>query len=362
MTTEPAIGKFDAISTRFNNLALLNKAASDALRLEVLRVLHNNAYGVLELCHILDVKQSALSHHLKILAQAELVSTRREGNSIFYRRQSLGSDNLLQPLQQALFNSIDAQPLSMETTTRIQQIQQDRAASSANFFRQQAEGFEQQQERIATYSLYGKGVMDLLHKSSLKNFDCALEVGSGNGEFLAELSPLFKRVLALDNSREMLTRAQKNMTALKLANIEFLHSDTRHAAEQVNKKKLQADCVVLNMVLHHTPAPADIFNDIFPMMNNDGILLITELCRHHQDWAKDACGDLWLGFEPDELLTWADSAGFVQQHSVYHALRNGFQIQMHSFVKKVLLTALPINTNSSINLSINQHSRYHNHV
>jgi DNA-binding transcriptional ArsR family regulator/ubiquinone/menaquinone biosynthesis C-methylase UbiE len=346
-----AIGKFSAVNSAYDNLALLNKAASDPLRLEVLRVLHNNAYGVLELCHILDVKQSALSHHLKILAQTGLVSTRREGNSIFYRRQSPGNNDPLHLLQQVLFNSIDAQPLAADMTARIQQIQQDRAASSASFFRQQAESFEQQQERIATYSIYGNGVMDLLHKSSLKKFDCALEVGSGNGEFLAELSPLFKRVLALDNSREMLTRAQKHTETLKLDNIEFLHSDTHQAAQLANRKKIQADCIVLNMVLHHTPAPADIFSDVFQMLNDGGVLLITELCRHHQDWTKDACGDLWLGFEPDELLTWADSAGFVQQHSVYHALRNGFQIQMHSFLKQ-----------SFINLSINPPSRNHNHV
>jgi ArsR family transcriptional regulator len=198
----------------------------------------------------------------------------------------------------------------------------------------------------------------LLHKSSLKKFDCALEVGSGNGEFLAELSPVFKRVLALDNSREMLARAQQHTETLKLGNIEFLHNDTRHAAQLTHRKKIQADCVVLNMVLHHTPAPADIFNDVFQMLDNEGVLLMTELCRHHQDWTKDACGDLWLGFEPDELLTWANSAGFIQQHSVYHALRNGFQIQMHSFLKKTLLAANSINPN----LSINQPSRNHNHV
>ena len=332
MTTEPAVNKLTTENRAFDSLALLNKAASDPLRLEVLRVLHNNAYGVLELCHILDVKQSALSHHLKILAQAELVSTRREGNSIFYRRQSPASNDPLQLLQQALFNSIDAQPLAATTLARIQHIQQDRAASSASFFRQQADSFEQQQERIATYSIYGSGVLDLLHKSALKNFGSALEIGSGNGEFLAELSPLFKRVLALDNSREMLSRAQKHTEALQLDNIEFLHSDTHQAAEQ---NIIRADCVVLNMVLHHTASPADIFNDIFQMMNEDGLLLVTELCRHHQDWAQDACGDLWLGFEPEELLTWANSAGFVQQQSVYHALRNGFQIQMHSFFKQL---------------------------
>lgn len=41
---------------------------------------------MLELAQIFDVGQSGMSHHLKVLAQAELVATRREGNAIFYRR------------------------------------------------------------------------------------------------------------------------------------------------------------------------------------------------------------------------------------------------------------------------------------
>jgi ArsR family transcriptional regulator len=48
--------------------------------------LQQNAYGVLELCQIFDIRQSAMSHHLKILANAGLVATRREGTTIFYRR------------------------------------------------------------------------------------------------------------------------------------------------------------------------------------------------------------------------------------------------------------------------------------
>jgi len=312
-------------------IALLTKAASDPLRLDVLRVLHNNSYGVLELCHILDVRQSALSHHLKILAHTDLVSTRREGNSIFYRRQSRLANDHLQALQRVLFDSIDNIPLSSDTLRRIQQVQQDRAASSANFFRQQADSFEQQQERIATCSLYGSAILDLLNNAPLQHFDCALEVGPGNGDFLAELSSRFRRVIALDNSSEMLSRAQQSSKTQKLSNIEFVHSDTHQAAQLTGKKKIQADSVVLNMVLHHTPSPADIFQDLSRLMNPHGVLLVTELCRHHQDWVKQACGDVWLGFEPDELIAWARSAGFVLHHSVYHALRNGFQLQLHSF-------------------------------
>jgi len=53
----------------------LYKALGDDLRLSILRLLKSESFGVLELCSILEIKQSALSHHLKILATAGLVTT-----------------------------------------------------------------------------------------------------------------------------------------------------------------------------------------------------------------------------------------------------------------------------------------------
>ena len=55
----------------------------DGLRLEILRVLARDSLGVLELSEVFAVKQSLMSHHLKILSQAGLIQSRREGNSIF---------------------------------------------------------------------------------------------------------------------------------------------------------------------------------------------------------------------------------------------------------------------------------------
>jgi ArsR family transcriptional regulator len=69
-----------------DELAALCKAGGDPLRLNVLRALANDSFGVLELAQIFGIGQSGMSHHLKVLAQADLVATRREGNAIFYRR------------------------------------------------------------------------------------------------------------------------------------------------------------------------------------------------------------------------------------------------------------------------------------
>lgn len=66
-----------------DELAALCKAGGDPLRLNVLRALANDSFGVLELAQIFGIGQSGMSHHLKVLAQADLVATRREGNAIF---------------------------------------------------------------------------------------------------------------------------------------------------------------------------------------------------------------------------------------------------------------------------------------
>ena len=83
-------------------LANLCKASSDPLRLQVLRILCRDSFGVSELCSIFDIRQPALSHHLKVLANAGLVATRREGNSIFYRRTALGQRAELEALQKQI--------------------------------------------------------------------------------------------------------------------------------------------------------------------------------------------------------------------------------------------------------------------
>ena len=57
------------------------KAAGDNLRLSILKLLGQGSFGVMELCEVFGIKQSGMSHHLKVLSQAGLVTTRREGNS-----------------------------------------------------------------------------------------------------------------------------------------------------------------------------------------------------------------------------------------------------------------------------------------
>lgn len=308
-------------------LAATLKAAGDSLRLEILRLLARDSFGVMELSRIFAIKQSGMSHHLKVLANAGFVATRREGNSIFYRRQLPASDDGLHSFQSSLFSTIDQQALPSDVQARLSEIQRERASASQAFFADNSAKFRQQQELIASFSAYADGVADMLTQTPLSDKACALEVGPGDGEFLATLSQHFEQVIALDNSKSMLNKARNTAAQADLTNIDFVHGDTNSAVQQA----LKVDCAVINMVLHHVPSPAQIFEDVSQLLKPNGCLLVADLCHHDQQWAREACGDVWLGFEPDDFSSWASQAGLNEGQSQYIALRNGFQIQVRQF-------------------------------
>lgn len=317
------------LETPLSPLANLLKAAGDPLRLEILRVLSQDSYGVLELCRIFSIKQSGMSHHLKVLANAGLLSSRREANSIFYRRAYLSPDHPFAALQQQLFASLDTVTIAEHLRAPIRELQQERSLAAQAFFSENADKFRAQQDLIASYPVYAEQMTQLLNNTSLRDKKLALEVGPGEGEFLAVLTQQFNQVIALDNAANMLEKAKHFAQENNLRNIEFIHGDT----QSLPGHKVLADCILVNMVLHHTPSPADIFQDLSNALAPGGALLICDLCRHEQDWARDACGDLWQGFDPQDFSRWAQAAGLDEGQSVYFALRNGFQIQLRQFFK-----------------------------
>lgn len=310
-----------------DELAALCKAGGDPLRLTILRALANDSFGVLELAQIFAIGQSGMSHHLKVLAQAGLVATRREGNAVFYRRALPHGELLGGALHGALLAEVDELKLPTEVQTRIAAVHAQRAAASRDFFARAADKFQAQQDLIAGLPQYRDSVLALLDALGFAAGSTALEVGPGDGGFLPELACRFARVVALDNSEAMLELARQRCDNERLDNVEL------KLADALNDEIDAADCVVVNMVLHHFAAPAVALKQLARLVRAGGSLLITELCSHDQSWARTACGDLWLGFEQEDLARWADAAGLTPGESLYIGLKNGFQIQVRHFAK-----------------------------
>ncbi|MFJ4154449.1 ArsR/SmtB family transcription factor [Pseudomonas sp. NPDC089752] len=314
-----------SIPQQSDALAALCKASGDELRLNVLRALASDSFGVLELAQIFDIGQSGMSHHLKVLAQAELVATRREGNAIFYRRALPDCHRLGGRLHTALLEEVDELSLPQDVQARIAQVQLRRAATSQDFFLRVEEKFRAQQDLIAGLPQYRESLLALLDTLNFEPAASALEVGPGDGGFLPDLAQRFATVTALDNSPTMLELARQVCERERLDNVNLQLADALGATD------VEADCVVLNMVLHHFSDPALALRQLAKRVKAGGSLLVTELCSHDQGWAREACGDLWLGFEQDDLARWANAAGLAPGDSLYVGLRNGFQIQVRHF-------------------------------
>ncbi|MFZ2288822.1 MAG: metalloregulator ArsR/SmtB family transcription factor [Halopseudomonas yangmingensis] len=330
--TAPVLPDTSAIE----QLAAFCKATGDSLRLEILRVLGSHSFGVLELAQIFDIRQPALSHHLKVLANAGLVSTRREGTSIFYRRSLPDAGQPWQALHAQLLEGLDALPQGETTRSAIEQVHTQRAELSRQFFARFADGTPAQQDLIAHFGLYREPLLALIDTLALPAQALAIEVGPGEGGFLTDLSRRFQRVLALDNAPPMLERASQLCREAGLANVDCLLVDALTASDLP-----AADCLVCNMVLHHMPAPADALQRLAWLLKPGGSLVLTELCSHDQSWVRDSCGDLWLGFDPQDLGRWAATAGLLGGHSQYLGLRNGFQLQIQQFSKPLSTHAIP---------------------
>lgn len=61
------------------------KVLADATRLRVMELLMDGPKHVQELNDVLGIDQSLLSHHLRVVREAGLVETERDGKAILYR-------------------------------------------------------------------------------------------------------------------------------------------------------------------------------------------------------------------------------------------------------------------------------------
>ena len=319
--------KFNPVpETLESRLGQFCKAAGDDLRLQILRALARDSFGVTELCEIFSTRQPAMSHHLKVLADAGLLSRRREGNSIFYRRSHFADDDSLAELFDKLMTIVDQVALSQASIKAIAKIHAQRGAASKAFFAANSAKLNEHQELIATPTLYSESLLEIVDgTSAAKNH--WLELGPGQGWLLPEMARRCDRVSAIDNSASMLDAAKTHCAEQGAENIAFICGDSNIA----RNSKESADLIITNMVLHHNPSPAVVISDLASSLSDNGYLLISDLMSHDQSWTIDVCGDLWLGFDTNDLHAWCRAAGLHPIASAYLSLRSGFQIQIQTY-------------------------------
>ena len=66
------------------DMAELFKVFGDSTRIKILYALFESELCVCDIAALLSMSQSAISHQLRVIKQAKLIQSRREGKTVFY--------------------------------------------------------------------------------------------------------------------------------------------------------------------------------------------------------------------------------------------------------------------------------------
>ena len=84
-----------------NDLSNVFKVFGDSTRIKILWVLFSSEKCVAQICDALKMSQSAISHQLKVLKEARLVQSRRDGKNTFY---ALADEHVEKIIEQVLIH------------------------------------------------------------------------------------------------------------------------------------------------------------------------------------------------------------------------------------------------------------------
>jgi ArsR family transcriptional regulator len=273
-------------------------ALSEPVRLRMLRVLEREELNVGELARVVQLPQSTVSRHLKVLADQAWIFGRAEGTSTLYR---LVLDDL--PLQwRALWLTVreqmeDSRDLA-DDTRRLQAVLDDRRTDTQGFFGRVAGEWDGVRNELFGERITLAAMLPLLPPEWV-----VADLGCGTGNAAELLAPCVKRVVAIDQSEPMLAAAQKRLHVFK--NIEFVRGDLEKLPIQAGSM----DAAVCMLVLHHIESPELVCAEISRILKPGGVALIVDMCEHDRVAYKHTMGHRWLGFGVPQMIRMLTTAG-----------------------------------------------------
>lgn len=280
-------------------MVTLFKALSDSLRLRLLDVLSRGELTVQDLTAILDLGQSKVSHHLKLLTEAGVLAVKPQGTWNYYR---IVEDNtLFSFLWAEILPRFESLPAHRTDMAALNLFRERRRRQNLEFFEQHAQDWDDLAQNVLPTPDYRSDLLKLIPDGCV-----VAELGVGTGGLLSQLVNRSNRLVGIDHSAAMLAEARRRLTSvgkscdLRLG--EFAHLPLADS---------EIDIALMNMVLHHVQQPVEVLREVFRVLKPEGKIVIADLLQHQHDAVRSSMADIWLGFQPDELSTWLSEAGFV---------------------------------------------------
>lgn len=273
---------------------------SDMVRLRICRLLERAELSVGEVAQIVQLPQSTVSRHLKLLSDGGWLIKRAEGTATLYR---LINDDL-SPEERALWLTVRAQmgdtAESREDARRFDTVLAERRTDSQQFFGRVAGAWDDMRNE-----LFGEGFTAQALLALLPRTWAVADVGCGTGNVSELLAPHVSRVYAVDQSAAMLKAARKRLRAFD--NIEFVRAD----ADGIPLPAGSLDAAVCALLLHHVEDPAAALGAVRRTLRPGGAALVIDMFEHDRLEYRHTMGHRHLGFSEARITQCFRDAGYT---------------------------------------------------
>lgn len=273
---------------------------SDPTRLRLLRLLEGHELGVVDLCDILQLPQSTVSRHLKILNDQQFVRNTRRGTTHLYR---MALDELA-PASRRLWLLAREQTEDWATVgqdeLRLTRRLRERQDSAQAFFAGAAAQWDKLRQEM-----YGEAFTSAAMLALIPSHYTVADLGCGTGQTAAALAGYVRKVIAVDNSAAMLKAAQKRVD--ELPSVELLRGDLT----AIPIEDGTCDAALLILVLTYVPDPAAVLKEVLRILKPAGQTVMIDLLPHDRDDFRRQMNQTSAGIASDDLRKWLASAGFA---------------------------------------------------
>ncbi len=289
-----------ASTTQPDRLLRWMHSLADATRLRLLALLAEHELGVSDLCDVVQLPQSTVSRHLKILADEAWVISRRQGTTNLYQ---MVLDELDQP-QRELWLITRAQSAHWATLgqdkLRLEQLVLNRQLDADAFFADAAEHWD-----AIRHELYGSTFsLDAMLALIPPGWTVA-DLGCGSGALACDLAPFVSRIIGVDNSRPMLDAARRR--TITADNIDLRQGDL--TALPISDASVDATLCVL--VLTYVADIAQALREMARVLKPGGRAVVVDLLAHNREPFRRQLGQVHSGFATEALTTRFIDAGFA---------------------------------------------------
>ena len=275
------------------------KAAAETTRLRLLALCGRCDLTVSELTQILGQSQPRVSRHLKLLHQAGLLDRQPEGSWVYFRLTTRGpAARLARILVESLPAADPTVSLDLE---RLQQVLQRRTEKAAEYFRSNAQSWDQVRALHVDESQVEQALLDLVSARKTRRL---LDIGTGTGRVLELLAARVAELTGIDSSSEMLQVARANLARSEIRNCTLRQCNMY----QIPLPGGSFDAVTIHQVLHFSEFPARVIAEASRLLAAGGRLFVVDFEEHHRDELREEHAHRWLGFKPASLQEWFSDA------------------------------------------------------